>query len=435
MISRSQKNMKSLSCFAMDSNNWFRAIAAWSVPALLIILVPAVHADDAIAPVPTGVAASPGSSAAQPGTNQVLAQPQVTPLLSQEGPLAQWGVVSVRPHLSYLLLYGDGIQASLGQPVTTAIQEISPGILLGIGSHWNLDYTPTWTVYSSRAFRDTLDHSATLTGGAGYGDWTFGFSQAYISDSPVLIETGQQTNQQLYSTGLTASGDVGMHMRLDLAINQNIRLADVFSSSREWSTSDFLLYQFTPRLDAGLGFDTGYVNVSKGPDMIYFRPEVRIVWKPADKISISVQGGSERRQFESGGVGAMNNPVYGASLQYKPFESTTLSLGATRDVSASYFADQVTKSTGWSASLQQRLLQQFYLSAIFAHGTTTYVATQNDIVAGRDDQNYEFTLRLSTTLLRRGTVAILYQLSHNSSNMAAYGFSSRQIGLELGYRF
>ena len=57
------------------------------------------------------------------------------------------------------------------------------------------------------------------------------------------------------------------------------------------------------------------------------------------------------------------------------------------------------------------------------------------MTAGRDDNMYAFTVALRTTLLRRVTVALLFQNSRNSSNNTGYGFSSHQIGLEIGYRF
>ena len=435
--------MKRSNCLAVVSNHWMNRVTIGSLLLGFILPSAAGLAEDEVSPPssaavspPSSAAVSPpGPSAAQPGGSQVLAPLGVTPLLSHEGPLAQWGVVSVRPHLFYRLLYGDGIQASLGQPETTAIQELSPGILLGLGTHWNLDYTPSWTVYSNRAFRNTLDHSASLTGGAGYGDWHFGFSQSYVSDNPVLVETGQQTRQDLYATSLTASGHIGPRTLLDLAVSQNVRFADGFAGFREWSTSDFLHYQITSRLDAGIGSEFGYVNMDVGPNMTYVRPEGRITWKPADKIAFTVQGGNERRTFDSGGTGAMTSPVYSASVQYLPVETTTLNFGVNRDLSASYFADEITKSQSWSASLQQRLLQEFYFNAAFSQGKTTYAATRSGLGVGRDDRNYAVTVRLSTTFLRRGSVAILYQLSHNSSNSSVYAFSSRQVGLELGYSF
>jgi hypothetical protein len=44
-------------------------------------------------------------------------------------------------------------------------------------------------------------------------------------------------------------------------------------------------------------------------------------------------------------------------------------------------------------------------------------------------------VRLSTTILRKGSIAVLYQNSHDTSNVGGYGFSSQQIGFELSYRF
>jgi hypothetical protein len=427
--------MKRSNCIALVPRRCIGSLAIGGLLATLVLSSPAGLADDVVSPAPAASFAPPGPIAVQPGGSQVLAPPSLTPLLAHEGPLAQWGDVSVRPHLSYRLLYGDGLQATSGHPTSTTIQEFSPGILLGLGDHWNLDYTPTWTEYSSKEFRDTLDHYASLAGGTSYGDWTFGFSQNYISNSPVLVETGQQTGQELYATALNTSGHLGMHTLLDLAVSENVRLADAFTGSRELATSDFLHYQFSERLDAGLGFDAGHVRESVGPNMDYVRPEARISWKPTDKISISLQGGNEHRHFDSGGAGSMNSPVYGASVQYQPVETTGLTFGVNRDISVSYIADEITRNSGWTAGVQQRLLKEFYLNATFTHGTTGYVATQTGVGGGRDDRTDALTVRLTTTLFRRGSAAILYDLSHNTSNVSTYRFSSHQVGLELGFRF
>ena len=68
----------------------------------------------------------------------------------------------------------DGLQAGTNQVVNTTIQQISPGALLEIGSHWTLDYTPLWTVYSNNKFQNTFGESVGLAGGAVYNDWVFG---------------------------------------------------------------------------------------------------------------------------------------------------------------------------------------------------------------------------------------------------------------------
>ena len=54
-------------------------------------------------------------------------------------------------------------------------------------------------------------------------------------------------------------------MSLDLALNQNFVSADQFSSYNEWSTMDWLNYQFWPRLNAALGAGGGYDNESVQP--------------------------------------------------------------------------------------------------------------------------------------------------------------------------
>jgi len=153
------------------------------------------NAQDTVTPPPAAPTPPPALAPAPIGGTPVVPSGNAVPNPIAAGPLAQWGPVSVRPHLVYRLTYGDGIQSSLGQPVTTGIQAISPGILLGLGSTWTLDYTPTWTLYSNRAFKDTLGNAADLHGDTAYGDWTFGFSQNYSRSSLPLVETGQQTEQ------------------------------------------------------------------------------------------------------------------------------------------------------------------------------------------------------------------------------------------------
>ena len=111
----------------------------------------------------------------------------------------KYGPVTVRPHLSYRFMYGDGIQPVPTNQQKTVIQEISPGILLELGRHWTVDYTPTIRFYSNKQFRDGVDHAATLTGGLRQDDWSFGLSQNFIYTTAPLAETGSQAEQLIQS--------------------------------------------------------------------------------------------------------------------------------------------------------------------------------------------------------------------------------------------
>jgi hypothetical protein len=399
----------------------------------LLALTRTTTAQEVLMSRPTVVVAPP---ALQEQTNEMeVFSPSATAAgFQQETQPLRWGPVTFRPSLFYRFLYGNGIQASTNQSLTTAIHEIGPEFLFEIGRNWTLNYTPVWRLYSNDQFRNTLDHSVRLTGGTVYEDWVLGLSQSYVSSSTPLVETGTQTEQETYSTALNASYRMNSKMSLDLAFSQNFVFAQQFESSREWSTLEWLNYQFWPRLDAGVGSGFGYVKVDTGSDMTYEQFQGRVAWRATDKVSFQVHGGVEVRQFLSGGASDLVNPVAGAVIQYQPFEATKFLLSAERVVAASYFQNQVTESTSVSGDLNQRLFKKLYLDLGGGYNTVKYVASSG-VPAGRKDEYYSFNARLSCQFLKRGTFATFYQLSDNSSTQQGYGFSSTQFGLEVGFRY
>ncbi len=364
----------------------------------------------------------------------VFAPPGVAAAVSSEATPFQLGPVSLLPHVYYRFLSGDGIPSAGSNHVATIIQEISPGILLNMGSHWALDYTPTLRFYSNKQFRDTLDQNVILIGGTTYQDWILGLSQSYISSSTPLIETGAQTDQQSWLTDLKASYRFNSKMTMDLVLDQNIVSADTFTSYQEWSTLDWLNYEFWPRLDTALGVGFGFVNVDAGSDMTYEQLQARVRWRATDKISFQINGGLEDRQFLQGSAGSLLNPIMGGMIQYQPFEVTKLSLMFDRTVAVSYFENQVTEGTEITGDLNQRLLKRLYLDLSGGYHTVKYVGA-GATGTGRKDNYYTFDVRLSCPFLKRGTAAVFYQYTDTSSTASGFTFNSNQVGFEVGYRF
>src|SRR5579872_32629 len=226
----------------------------------LFALVRVAGAQEVLTAPPDFSVTPPALQELQAERSGVIQANESVPAIPLVNPALQWGPVGMRPHLLYRVLYGDGIQSSPGHPEKTVIQQFSPGMVLSLGSHWSLDYTPTLTYYSSRQFRNTFDQSVGLTGGAAYEDWIFALAQSYAASSAPLVETGTQTDTKTYSTALSASHRLNSKISLDLTLNQNFTEAYQFSGAREWSTMDWLNYQFWARLDAGIGAGAGYVN-------------------------------------------------------------------------------------------------------------------------------------------------------------------------------
>ncbi len=410
----------------------FRPLLPATLLGCALILRGEVNAQSVLAPAPEFSVTPPALQQLEHNEMEVFPPPGIVP--PPELPPFRLGPVTLRPHAFYRFINGDGIPTQGSNHVSTIIQDISPGMLLGLGSHWTLDYTPTLRYYSSKQFSDTLDHFVRLTGGMQYEDWILGLSQSYNKSSSPLVETGTQTSQDIYLTALTASYRLNSKMSADLSAHQNIVSTDNFTSYDEWSTLDWLNYQYRERLSFGAGLGLGYVDVSAGSDMAYEQFQGRVGWRATDKVSFQVHGGVEVRQFLSGGQDDLINPIVGAVTQYQPFEYTRLSLTVDRTVSASYFQSQATENVEIMGSLNQRLLKMLHLDLSGGYHRTAYVASTG--ISGRTDDYYVFNARLSTAFLKqRGTAAVFYQYSEDSSNLPGFSFTSNQVGFELGYRY
>jgi hypothetical protein len=436
---------------------WRRALLC------LAVMAPEAMAQNVLTPPPS-VSATPPAVQQYQDSNpmQVFSPSEIIPYFLSFTPRLQWGPVAAHPHLDYQFLYGNGINSSPGQRQDTIVQQLSPGVLFNVGAHWTLDYTPTLNFYSSRNFQNTVDHSVQLAWGSGYGDWFFSGSQSCVFSSDPNVETAAQTDQQTYSTALNGSYQINSKVSLDLGLSQNFDyIGNAQSStdqlqnltdSREWSTMDWLNYQFWPRLSIGAGIGAGYVNEDAGPDAVFEQYQARINWRATDKISFQLSGGLQDQQYLSGGAGDLLAPLYGVSIQYQPFEQTRISVGASRTVSSSYFQNQVTEGTGVNVDVNQRLLGKLYLDLSGGYGATKYVSSVGSssfaFSTGRNDDYYSFSARLTCPLLKRATVSVFYQYSKNSSSQtgylqyyqanisqSAFAYTSSQMGFEIGYRF
>jgi hypothetical protein len=318
----------------------------------------------------------------------------------------QLGPVAIRPHALYRFSYSDGIEYQPGRPLSSIINELTPGLLFNIGTHWSIDYSPSWIFYSNEKLRDSLDQSLRLNGGTTYRDWLFTLSHTYQATSSSRVETAQQTDQQINSTSLAAFYQANSSISVELNASQNIRLTDQFTTVYSWSTLDYLNYYLGSRLSFGLGAGVGYDDVDQGVDMTSGRLQGRFSWLTTDKTSFQVNGGFEDRQFLGAGVPDLITPTFGVSLGYRPFQFTSLALSANRSVTPPYFQNQATEITAVSANLTQRLLGHFTASITGSYNTAQYVAAAQGVAAGRHDTYYSLNTRLSWLLLKQFSMSL-----------------------------
>jgi hypothetical protein len=104
-------------------------------------------------------------------------------------------------------------------------------------------------------------------------------------------------------------------------------------------------------------------------------------------------------------------------------------------VAVSTLQNQLTETVGFNGDLNQRLLGRLYLDLSGGYQNIKYVNSGNNAPSNRTDDYYFFNTRLSTSFLKRGTVAVFYQISDNSSSQPGFGFSSHQVGFEIGFAY
>jgi len=360
----------------------------------------------------------------------------------------QYGEFTVRPHLDYSVSYGDGIQTAPTNQQETAIQQITPGISLDYGTHWTLDYAPTIRFYSSSQFKDGVDESFSLAGRTHYEDWAFGLSQTFLYTTAPTAETAAQTEQQTFSTALTASDVLNDKLSLDLGLNQDFNYADNFQNSKDWSATVGLNYIFWPRLTAGMSTTLQYVNEDIGPDQTSEQLNANLSWRATDKISFVLSGGFEDLQYADSSISDTLTPVFSGAIQYHPVKDTQIALNASRSISPSIIPGSDTTSTSFGLSVSQKLFKKFNLDLGAGYGISKYTEVIPLIEQlspseyrfflynfHRTDDTYTFSARLSHPFYKRGTWSVFYSYSDNQSSQNGFSYTSNQVGFEISYRY
>ncbi len=343
--------------------------------------------------------------------------------------------LATHPLFQYQYTYAEGVLSSPGQSQNTSIQTASVGLHWNLGSDLTFHYTPTWTFYSNRAFRNIVGHDAGVVAEGALDQWNVRGSYQYLKEATPLVETGQQTNQETNTAMVQTQRALTPDTTLELGLEQYLRSAKGFSTYRDWSTEDWLHHALTPVTSVSLGGAYGRVSVTNSPDMQYEQLNGRVRWQPTDKIRADLRGGLEWREFLHSTSPNARTPIYGATVMYRPFETTSISLLGDRVVSPSYFPGQIDRSSSWQVQLSQRLLGRVMMDLSYIHRTASYSADVASVITTRHDDGDGIRLNLGTSFRERGSIAAFYEYRRNRSSQADFGFGGSQFGFTVSYHY
>lgn len=387
------------------------------------------------------------------GTSVLGAFPQIGSAGS--APLYQAGKLTLHAQLMYSFDYFTSVQSQPGQRSSVVVQTLSPSFTLTLGNHWTLSYAVSVPFYSGGSgLSDTVGQNVTLSGGTSYEGWNFGLSQSYSFTDTPLIETGAQTEEEAYVTGVNVSHAIAGNFSFALGLNQSIMLANQFENDYQWSGNASLNYAFSPRLATGLSVGGAYDGISGATPITSQSYQGVLMISPGSKTSLNLSGGVQVDEFGANGLPDLVSPVFSASLAYHVLKNTTISMSAGRTISPTFFSNQVSTATTVSVGLQQNLSHKLTLSVTGSYDYASYQAlvpgpqqfalypinqqpmiTTTVLEVTREDKVYSIGAGLSYAFMPHLSCSVGYSYTTDSSSLDDFGFSSSQVGVSVSYQY
>jgi hypothetical protein len=351
-------------------------------------------------------------------------------------------------------VYDDNININSFQRISDTYTAIEPGIHLGFGdsaggfNYLTFDYIASVYFFAEHSERDTVEHLIHLAAQHDFGHLVLGISQ------DVRILDGTDLNTLSNTTGVQANTDVGGPSRentytttvnatydltgkLFLSGQAGFAISDyeTLISSQVASANLFINYVYSPKLVIGLGA-TGGVNSSDGSasDETFEQMNVRANYIVSGKISLSVSGGLEFRQF--GGGGDSVSPVYEITGSYRPFENTLITIAGSRHtVSSASLAGQDYTDTNVSLTFSQRLFSRVNLSLAVGYLNSDYLSATNGTSTARNDDYFYIEPSIDVDITRYWSIGCYYLYRQDSSTLALFSFYDNQFGVRTSLTF
>jgi len=288
-------------------------------------------------------------------------------------------------------------------------------------------------LYSADGYQDTFDQAVRIQGSATAPSWDFDLSHAMSIASSPLVETGRQTDQTIHSTGANATWEATAKDSLSFALSQSLRFAEGSPDALSWSNQNWYNRALTEAISAGLGVGVGYDLLDPGTDMFSERLHGKIAGSLGRKVTYSIIGGAELRQFVESDAPTKVSPLVSATLTYQILRKTSLFIGFDHSIDTSYFTDQFTQNSSVNGVLTQILSDRWTASASASFRASDYLSTLAEAPSIRTDNTVFASVSLSWKILRQLSVTLSYSFRSNSSDQQSFDFDSHQLGFRIFY--
>jgi hypothetical protein len=354
----------------------------------------------------------------------------------------RWWIFDVSPRVSAQALYDDNITISSGATkkgdfifaATPGLTAIAGDTLAEGARLLTISYAPTFIKFVDHSQYDAIDHAASIHGIWPFSRLTLGFGQTFDQSSGGVVDVGNRVERQTYATSLTSA--YNLSEKTSFEINGRQTISDYpapLIGTREWSNDDWINYLVAAKVTLGLGLTFGHTELDQNPNQNYERLLLRAVYNLTYKIDLTASVGGELRQYqERNKFGA----IFSLGASYWPRDGTTLSVEAHRDNrNSALMAGQNYVSTGFSATVRQRMIERLFLSVGGSYENAKYESAVIGVAATRSEDYYLAHVSADIAITDRWLAGLFFRHRENVSNTAGLSFKDNQFGLQTSYQF
>jgi hypothetical protein len=394
-------------------------------------------ADNGSAPASSGPA--PAAPAASAASSTVTTAPAALPATSS----SFWPSGRLPFHVSVTLgeIYDDNIFIQPHKTSDFITQLTVKGeIKLGDkdevdGNYLDAYYAPSGSIYADHSSEDFINQDLELFYQHRFSRLAVSLDQVYAKETATSISIGNLVTSNVYTTNLKA--DYAYSDRLDITSSVSQVFTDydtaLYSSSGEWVNDDYFLYKWDSKLSLGFGPKFGFLSFAGAPLQTYQQFLPRLEYDYSEKLTFSLAGGAEYRQYNQQGQGDLLTGIFDFAGTYHPWLDTTLSVNGSRHYVPGYGLtgdDYLATNVGLNG--RQKFLKDFSFNLGFGYENDDYLLSSGGPSGESREDNYFYVSTgldwtPNTWLLVSGD----YKYQNDSSNFQAFSFDDNQLELSV----
>jgi hypothetical protein len=301
------------------------------------------------------------------------------------------------------------------------------------GNYVVANYSMSQSLFTDHTSQNSLDHDASLA-----GEWRFekillGARARFQTLSDADINVGGRAKRNVLSLALTSNYSLSEKTSLEVDLARTTNDYDSGVKSTDTSAQNWLNYQVTGKISAGVGLTLGNVEVENSPNQTYEQILMRGAYNTPGKLSFSANGGLEARQIDGNDK---YNPVFTVGATYSPVDQTTIYLEAFRHTFDSVTtAGENIVTDGVTLRVRQRCFEKVYLTLSGGYESGKYEENLTSITTNRTDDIFYFKSSISFAYTKWANMELAYEYRNNQSTLSDSSFKQNLITLQLNVFF